>query len=328
MIPQAETATGERSPGSRLDLSYILPVRSTRPERDLDTYLAEIGLRVEVIVVDGSPKGVFDQNHRRWAELIDHHVPVDPERETTNGKVGGVLTGLRLASHEALVIADDDVRWTSELLQRAMTEIASVDVVRPQNWFAPSPWHARWDTARSLVNRAVSGDWPGTLVVRRSALLRTGGYDGDVLFENLELVRTIRASGGRERVARDLLVPRLPPSLRQFLRQRMREAYDEFARPGRLLVELSLLPAALLGRKRAIAVLGAGSVALAEVGRRRGAGRTVFPPTAALWAPAWLAERSVTSWLALASRIFLGGVRYRGRVLRRAAHSKRTLRRS
>jgi hypothetical protein len=42
---------------------------------------------------------------------------------------------------------------------------------------------------RTLLNRASGGDWPGTLGVRRSALQRTGGYDGSAMFENLELVR-------------------------------------------------------------------------------------------------------------------------------------------
>ena len=45
----------------------------------------------------------------------------------------------------------------------------------------------------------------------------TGGYDGDALFENLELVRTVQAAGGRELHATGLYAPRaddtaLPPS--------------------------------------------------------------------------------------------------------------------
>jgi hypothetical protein len=68
-------------------------------------------------------------------------------------------------------------------------------------------------------------------------------------------------------------------------------------------------------------------VALAEVGRRRAGGRTVLPWTAPLWAPPWLAERSVCSWLAVARRLG-GGVPYAGGRLRTAAHSTRQLRRT
>ncbi|MEJ7742178.1 MAG: hypothetical protein WKF73_06280 [Nocardioidaceae bacterium] len=52
------------------------------------------------------------------------------------------------------------------------------EFVRPQNFFAPLPWHARWDSARSLLNRAFGDDYPGTFGVQRSALEKTGGYCG------------------------------------------------------------------------------------------------------------------------------------------------------
>ena len=34
------------------------------------------------------------------------------------GKVGGVLTGLRLASHARVIVADDDVRYDEATLRR------------------------------------------------------------------------------------------------------------------------------------------------------------------------------------------------------------------
>ena len=70
-----------------------------------------------------------------------------------------------------------------------------------------------------------------------------GGYDGNVLFENLELVRVpckrpadgkcrvpICSCGGYRRRRATLLAPRI------------RQAYDEFARPVRLASALSVLP--------------------------------------------------------------------------------------
>jgi hypothetical protein len=187
------------------------------------------------------------------------------------------------------------------------------------------PWHARWDTGRILIARATGGDWPGTLVVDRGALLRAGGYDGSALFENLELVRTLEAAGGHQVLALDLLVERIPPTAGHFWSQRVRQAYDEWARPGRLGAELALVPLVVVGRTTALWVLAAGSIALAEVGRRRAGGREVFAPTAALWAPCWVAERAVTSWLALASRA-AGGARYGPGRLSRAANRPAVLR--
>jgi hypothetical protein len=177
-----------------------------------------------------------------------------------------------------------------------------------------------------LIARALGGDWPGTLVVDRSVLMRAGGYDGAALFENLELVRTLQASGGTERVALDLLVARRPPTTRHFLGQRVRQAYDETARPPYLLAGLAVAPAVALGGRRAAVVIAGAAIALAEAGRRRAGGRRAFPATAALWAPCWVAERAVTSWLAVAAWA-MGGVRYGSVRLPLAAHRLSTLRR-
>ena len=211
-----------------------------------------------------------------------------------------------------------------------MGELLDVaDFVRPQNAFRPLPWHARWDTGRSLLNRALGGDFSGTVGVRRSAL-RAGAYDTDVLFENLELERAVRAHGGRVAVARELCVTRRPPSVARFFEQRVRQAYDDFAQPARLLRELLILPlvlAAVTRRRWAALAAGViGVVALAETGRRRAGGTDAFPATSALWAPLWLAERAVTVWIALVLRL-RGGVRYRDSRISRAATPLRELKR-
>jgi hypothetical protein len=240
------------------------------------------------------------------------------------------LTGVRLASHDRLIIADDDVRYDETSLGLLLDALDSADVVRPQNYFSPLPWHACWDTGRTLLNRVSGGDWPGTLGVRRSMLVRTGGYDGAAMFENLELVRTVVAAGGREIAPLGLFVARRPSTARHFLSQRVRQAYDELARPTRLATQLALLPlAALIVARLGWVALGASAllvVLLAEIGRRRAGGVQYFPWRASLFAPAWLAERAVCSWLAVGARLALGGVPYRGTVLNHAATPMRVLR--
>jgi hypothetical protein len=306
-------------------LSYVLPLRSATPRPELTDYLHWLSERCDVVVVDGSPSQVFDLHDQWWSPVV-RHVPVDPARRTVMGKVGGVLTGLDHARCPLVVFADDDVRWPAEALADVERRLAAADVVRPQNVFTSWPWHAWWDTGRTLIARATGGDWPGTIAVRRDVLLGTGGYAGDVMFENLELVRTVQAAGGRELVALDLVVPRDPPSSGHFLRQRVRQAYDELARPGRLAAELAVLPVVVLGGRRAIAALAVASVVLAEVGRRRAGGRAHYPAATVLAAPVWVAERAVTSWLAVAARVLRGGVRYGDVRLARAASSPRELR--
>jgi len=332
--PDGQASDGQdEAGGGPLAASYVLPLKADAPQdAGLTPYLRHLARLVDdVVVVDGSPPDVFARHAAAWGGLGRH---LRPEVETPMGKVGGVLTGLRHARHDRVVVGDDDVRYDAAALGRVLDLLDRVDVVRPQNVFetadgGPLPWHARWDTGRTLLNRLVGGDWPGTLGVRRSAL--PDGYRGDVLFENLELVRTVRAGGGREAVPLDLFVARRPPSTRHFLSQRVRQAYDEWARPGRLAAQLAVLPAAAgLAARGRWRTLGAGALAvaaLAEAGRRRGGGRKAFAPTAALWAPLWVTERAVTSWLALGTRLALGGVPYRDGRLREAATPLRVLRR-
>jgi hypothetical protein len=315
-----------------LPLSYVLPIRSrdTAGLDELTAYLRRLAGEVaEVLVVDGSPAPVFAAHAAAWDGRVRHLRP-HADLRGASGKVNGVVTGVREAAFERVVIADDDVRYGRATLARIGALLAGAELVVPQNHFSPLPWHAVWDSGRSLINRAVSHDMPGTLGVRRDHFLAMGGYDGDVLFENLELVRTVCASGGRVALARDLLVPRLPPTASHFLSQRVRQAYDELARPPRMALSLAALPALALARgrrRRVVALIAGTAVALAEAGRRRAGGRRAFPARASLAAPLWVAERAVCAWLAVATRLLRGGVPYSGTVLRRAATPPRRLRR-
>lgn len=309
-------------------LEYVLPLRWEGDEglAELTAYLRRLSEWVDVTVVDGSPPEVFAAHERSWS-FVRH---VAPARPGANGKARGAMTGIDLSRHDRIVIADDDVRYEWAELQRLGSLLESADFVRPQNVFRPLPWHARWDTGRSLLNRALGGDFSGTVALRRSAL-RGRAYDTDVLFENLELERTVRARGGRVVVPQDLFVARRPPTVRRFFEQRVRQAYDDFAQPGRLMRELLVLPVAVLavvGRRWGAVAAGlVGIIALAAVGRRRAGGAAAFGPTATLWAPLWVAERAVTVWIAVALRL-RGGVRYRDARLSRAANSLRRLRRA
>jgi hypothetical protein len=314
-------------------LTYLLPLRwvSGTERASLADYLRRIATACdEVIVVDGSPADVFEANGRAWGRDVIHVAPSASEA-CLMGKVAGVNTGVRLASNERIVVADDDVRYEPEQLARMSALLDEHELVRPQNYFVPLPWHARWDTARTLLNRALGGDFPGTLGVRRSIVLRGGGYDGDVLFENLELIRTVRARGGRTIALLDLYVLRLPPSAAHFWGQRTRQAYDDFAIPLRMACWLALLPGVAIAvmRGQRTVVLGtiASAVALAETGRRRAGGARVFPLSSSLLAPVWILERAVCAWLAVVQLVRYGGVRYGESVIRTAAHSERTLRR-
>lgn len=320
-------------------VSYVLPLRWAQPGPidELARYLRSLDEEVdEILVVDGSPEPHFG-SHAAALRGVARHLRPHPSLRFRMGKVNGVHTGIHECSHERVVIADDDVRYDVASLRRVVAELDEADLVRPQNHFDELPWHARWDTARSLLNRTFTGDlafpvgdFPGTLAVRRESFLAIGGYDGDALFENLELMRTIRAGGGVVATPLDLYVARRPPNTAHFLSQRVRQAYDDFAVPLRIGAFLAIGPATLAallsGRGRWLGAGAIASVAVAETGRRRAGGAERFPASASLLAPAWIAERAVCAWLALGTRL-RGGVRYGDGRLSHSATPLRRLRR-
>jgi hypothetical protein len=321
----------------RLAATYVVPLRWTGPGPidDLAAHLATVSEWVdEVIVVDDSPSELHASHAGRLPAAVRHLTPA-AAMPSPNGKVDGILTGVAAARNERIVIADDDVRWERGPLERAVGLLDEAELIRPQNHFRPLVWHARWDTARSLLNRVVTGDrkfplgdFPGTFALRRDFLLGIGGYDGSALFENLELMRKTIARGGRVLTVLDLYVPRHPPTFAHFRSQRVRQAYDDWSMPLRMTVFLALLPmlAGLLlrRRKRAAAAVIAAPAAIAEVGRRRAGGVRHFPVSASLLAPLWTLERGVCIWIAFWRGLRGTGVHYsRGRITRAASSPAR-----
>ena len=165
-----------------IDGEYVLPLRWNDDAElaDLTGYLRRLSTWIPVTVVDGSPGALFGRHALAWRGLVRH---IRPEPwPGANGKVAGVVTGVRAARSERIVIADDDVRYDRAGLDEVLRLLGGADVVRPQNVFRPTPWHARWDTGRSLLNRALAADYPGTFGFRRSTFLAMSGFRCDVLF--------------------------------------------------------------------------------------------------------------------------------------------------
>jgi hypothetical protein len=339
-----------QQPAGRADVEVVIPLRwqddgraGLRRATEMGDYLDQLlCVTPYVTVVDGSDPEQFHWHRTTWPEGVRHVRPGPPEAwrpahldgtggagradRGVNGKVLGAMTGILAARCERIVLADDDVRLGAEDVLALAHRLADSDLVRPVNVFDRWPWHAWWDGGRTLLNTAVAADWPGVFALRRSTVLAAGGWSPEVLFENLELWRTLQAHGARTRVATDIVVRRLPPTPAHFWSQRVRQAYDDLAQPGRLVAELAVLPLTVAAARRGwrpLAAAAAATVAVAEVGRRR-IGPAHVPAFVSLAAPVWLFERGVCVWLALGTRAG-GGIRYHGRRLSTAAHPVRRL---
>jgi hypothetical protein len=308
--------------------TYLLTIRRVRFDageaagfREYFRSLASEGC--EALVVDGSPREVFDAHDAAWRGAC-RHAAVDLQYKYLNGKVNGIHTGVALASHERIVLADDDIRYTPADVRRMSRLLDSFEMVRPQNYLRPLPLWARTEAARMLVNRAwiAEGDYPGTLGVRRSAMLRVGHYDGDVLFDNEEIVRHFRAAGARVCFARDFFIMKRPPSFRKWVEQRPRQAYEDFVMRSKT-VFFAALPVAFAlacvfgGWRGALAfalAAAAGFALLAARGLGDGAAR-FFPAWVCLYAPLWAAERSLSTYWAFYWKLARGGYPFGDRLL-------------
>lgn len=309
--------------------SYILPFRRTRFDAlelaALGSYfqsLARAGC--EVLVIDGSPAEIFAENAAALKDSCRHE-GVDPQFGYPNGKVNGVHTGVQRAACEKIVLADDDIRYTAASIAEVVRLLNQYEVVRPQNFLAPLPWWAKSEAARMLINRSTlrAADYPGTCAFLRSSMERVGHYDGDVLFDNEEIIRHFARQGAAVYYATDLFVEKQAPSLRKWLEQRPRQAYEDFGLRAKTAAFFAL-PAVCLslrlkfGWGGSLSFLGTVSILsilLAFRGRSRGAGAQFFPRSACFAAPFWVVERAFSTYWALYWYAAHGGYPFGDRIL-------------
>lgn len=309
--------------------TYLCPLRSTTVDMDVikdfnDYWKMLSDLNCEVLVVDGSPPEVFRAHKEQWTHC--RHISVDRRYRFLNGKVNGMITGVLEAKSEFIIMGDDDVRYTPEDIQRMIDGLKNYDLVRPQNYFSPSPFWTQIDTGRILLNRAYfpEGDFPGTFGFRKSVFLNAWPYDGDVLFDNEEVVKHLQNRGANILFDRNFFVRRKPPSLEKWLEQRPRQAYEDFVMKRRTAFFLACLPSfmllASLKRKKTAAVLAASIVGFSMAKAQKGRSREVqqyLPPKALLFAPLWILERSVSIYLALYWRIVKGGYPFGDKIIKK-----------
>jgi Glycosyltransferase like family 2 len=309
--------------------TYLLPIRRAafcvKEAAELADYFRSLNAAgCDVLVIDGSPAPVFAQHDEIWRSG-SRHEQVDRSFGYLNDKVNGIQTGVRLATTEKMILADDDIRYSPPEIERVCKLLDDFEVVRPQNFLSPLPWWARMEAARMLINRATlrTADYPGTCAFRRSAMLRVGPYDGDVLFDNEEIIRHFAAAGATIAYATNLFVRKRPPTLRKWVEQRPRQAYEDFGLRAKtaLFLALPLLAACIafaLGLKALLFFLGGvclAAFALATTGRLRGSAAKFFPLSVCFFAPLWVAERTASTYWALYWHFAHGGYPFGDKIL-------------
>ena len=294
--------------------AYVIAIeRSAGAEGDLQSlasYLSNLGvIGCEVIVVDGSPRDVFDENRRVLRWVARHITPRQSHRHAQG--IDPVAAAIDFASQEKVIVADEAVRYTACDIDQLCELLELHEVVVPQDYLDPLPWWGGIEAGRILVHRGIEpiGDG-GTFGFRRSAVRGLRAIDVQ-LEESEEPLRRLGMRGAEVYSASDVFVRREPPQLTAWLRERARSADAELAMPVRSAIFFGVLPMALL-----LAILGglgvasgyASAIGLASLvlalRGRSGAG-AFFPLRACLYAPVWVLERSISVYWALLRKLRL-----------------------
>jgi hypothetical protein len=274
--------------------------------RDLATYLSSLAVAgCEVIVVDDSSAPVFENNRRvlRW---VSRHIAARPRHRSFSGTIDLVRTAIDVSTCDKIIVAEENVRYDGTAIDSLCELLDLHEVVEPQDYFDPLPWWIGIEAGRMLVHRGVEPlpDHGATFGMRKSIVRGLRGVD--VAWTNGDdPVRHLTSQGAEVFSACDVFVRRLPPPLSDWLRDRPKQAGDDFAMPVKTAFFFGLLPMAVV-----LAVVGgsrlaggyAGAIAFSSLVlaiRGRAGNATFFPLRACFSAPLWVLERSISVYWAL-----------------------------
>jgi hypothetical protein len=281
---------------------------STPELRDLAAYLSTLGVAdCDVVILDPSPRLQFELNGRilRW---VGRHVAVPPEHRAGSG-IDVVRAASAYAACEKVIVAAEDIRYTTEAVDQLCTLLDTHEVVEPQDYLDPMPWWGGIDAGRILIHRGIEPqtDHGATFGFRRGALR---GLRALAMATSAEAqARRLAAVGAEVYPATDVFVRREPGALGEWLSARPRLAGDDFELPMKTAFFFALVPLLVL-----LAVAGglqlaggyAGVIALASMAlaiRGRVGASSFFPLKACLFAPLWVLERSLSVYWALLRKL-------------------------
>lgn len=292
--------------------SYVVAlehVPSTDALRDLASYLSALGVAgCEVVILDASPREAFE-SHARVLRWVGRHLPVDASFRTRSGALDLVRAGAGLASCEKVIVATHDVRYTAEAIDDICSQLEMHEVVEPQDYLDPLPWWGGIEAGRILLHRGIEPqpDHGATLAFRRSAIQTLRLLH--VIEATDDMARRLETAGAEVFAATAIFVRRHPGSLGEWLERRPRAAGDDLGLPMKSFFFLSLIPLMVVlstvGDAR-LAATYAGIIAFASFAlavRGRLGATDHFPLYAALFAPLWVLERSVSVYWAIVQRV-------------------------
>jgi len=280
--------------------------------RNLAAYLSTVSVAgCEIVIIDDTER--FERNRRvlRW---VGRHLAALPRHRSITGSVDAVRAACDLAACEKVIVASPRARYTAAQLDEICSLLEEHEVVEPQDYCDPLPWWGGIDAGRVLVHRGIEPlpDHGATFGFRRSVVRGLRSLDSLELAGD-DAVRRLQSVGAEIRSPDDLFVRCEPPSIGSWLRDRARQAGDDFSMPVKTAFFFAMIPLITLlasfgGARLAGSYAGAvAGVSLLLAVRGRSGASGVFPLRACLFAPLWILERSVSVYWALLRKMSGGG---------------------
>jgi hypothetical protein len=311
-------------------LTIVIPFRSNRRSALVAlvarwTPLAED--RIEVIICDGSPGAVVEQDGDRAGRALRHLLVNRGRYGYANDKVNGLCTGVAAARANAVLICDDDIDLTPEHLECLLGTPLTDRAFKIPTYPDAFTFGESLEAVRSLICHAVTrrGDPSPVYLARRHTVLDSlRRAVGDCLFDDYMFERELRRAAVIVSHP-EVRLRRAAASPAKWVEQQVRYAYEDLsavlktagflALPGLIGVLAALGPTDLIMGLVALVVASCGAAAL---GRRRDRLADRCPAWIICLAPLWVIVRACAVPLAL-GLMLAGGFPYGGRRILRPA---------
>ncbi len=246
-----------------------------------------------------------------------------------NKKMLNILAALQVTDAENVIVLDDDSELSQEVMILILDALREVGYVRTMVRFSKLTVANVIDLCGIFVVNVTTPDkqfWGMQAFHKRSVELLSN-VDRNTVFDELTVFRHLMGHGVAHSYLKDVAITsHCRRTVRDFMEQRARYAYENLAYPLRTTIFCSLIPTFVLalafqGLRAAWTMTAAISAAVVLVSicgwtsSRRAHRHHFFVNFAA---PIWLLLQASFVWVAVA-QILLGGKRFSGERLRRAA---------